>query len=137
MRGRAYEQLNRDEEAVAAFLTPLSYSEESRALLLDLQATAARGGLKGLLERHVQNLLEMREVPTYSVASAYVRLGYHDRALAWLEKLYDERGGLIRALRVHPEWDPLRTDPRFQDLLRRARIAPTVMPALTQNGAPG
>jgi hypothetical protein len=47
-------------------------------------------------------------------------LGDHDRALAWLEKLYLERGAGMRTLRVYPEWDPLRGEPRFQDLQRRA-----------------
>jgi hypothetical protein len=53
-----------------------------------------------------------------------VRLGDHDRALAWLDRLFAERGGSIRSLKVHPQWDPLRADPRFQDLLRRAQFAP-------------
>ena len=128
VRGRAYEQLGQDEQAVAAYLAPLSYSEESRAV----QATAARGGLEGFWERRLQSLLERPEVPTYAVASAYMRLGDHDRALAWLEKLYAERGGWIRGLRVHPEWDPLRADPRFQDLLRRARLLPAVAPVPSQ-----
>jgi hypothetical protein len=47
-------------------------------------------------------------------------LGDHDRALAWLEKLYEQRGAGMRTLKVNEEWDPLRGDPRFQDLQRRA-----------------
>ena len=47
-------------------------------------------------------------------------LADHDHALAWLEKLYEERGSGMRMLKVFAEWDPLRGDPRFQDLQRRA-----------------
>ena len=64
------------------------------------------------------------EVRSYSVASAYMALGDHDRALAWLDKLYTGRGAWVRGLKVQPQWDPLRADPRFQDLLRRANITP-------------
>jgi hypothetical protein len=59
-------------------------------------------------------------------------LGDHDHALAWLERLYAARGARIRALKTHPTWDPLRADPRFQDLLRRANIAPMRLPVSSQ-----
>jgi hypothetical protein len=55
-------------------------------------------------------------------ALAYLRLGDHDRALAWLEKLYEQRAPWIRTLKVEPLWDPLRADPRFQSLMRRANL---------------
>jgi hypothetical protein len=47
----------------------------------------------------------------------YAALGDKDQAMRWLEKGYEERfnpGVLLR-----PGFDPLRSDPRFQDLLRR------------------
>jgi hypothetical protein len=66
-----------------------------------------------------QFTLEKPDAGTGSVARAYLKAGDHDRALAWLDKVYEERSVLMRFLNM-PEWDPLRTDPRFQDLLRRA-----------------
>jgi hypothetical protein len=47
----------------------------------------------------------------------YVSLGDSGQAMSWLERSYEERfnpGALLR-----PGFDPLRPDPRFQDLLRR------------------
>ena len=59
--------------------------------------------------------------PAYSrateIAMVYAALGDKDQAMRWLEKGYEERfnpGVLLR-----PGFDPLRSDPRFQDLLRR------------------
>jgi eukaryotic-like serine/threonine-protein kinase len=53
-------------------------------------------------------------------AIIYVGLGEKDQAFAWLEKAYDERDhSLLSTLKVDPLWDPLRSDPRFADLLRR------------------
>ena len=131
--GAAYEQLGRPEQAVEAFLTPLTYSDKQGPLVADLRAAAQRGGLKAFWARRLQALQEEPELRTFSIASTYMRLGDHDRALAWLEKLYAERGGRIRGLKSYPEWDPLRADPRFQDLLRRARLAPPAQPLLSSN----
>lgn len=53
-------------------------------------------------------------------AIIYLGLGEKDQAFAWLEKAYDERDhSLLSTLKVDPLWDPLRSDPRFADLLRR------------------
>lgn len=47
----------------------------------------------------------------------YVALGDTDQAIAWLKKGYEERFNPRVLLR--PGFDPLRSDPRFEDLLRR------------------
>lgn len=53
------------------------------------------------------------------IAHVYALSGEKDRALDWLEKAYQEGASLLVYLRVEPLYDPLRDDPRFQDLLRR------------------
>ncbi len=122
--GRAYEQLNRPQDAVDAYITPLTFSEQNREMVAALRTAAARRGIRGFWETRLQYLLQEPEVRAYSVASAYVALGDHDRALAWLEKHDAEGGAWIRGLKVQPHWDPMRADPRFRDLLRRAGITP-------------
>ena len=131
--GRAYEQLDRPREAVEAYVTPLTFSEKNRETVAALRAAAARGGITGYWERRLEYLLEAPEGRAYSIATAYVRLGDYDRALASLEKLFAERGAWIRGLKVQPQWDPLRADPRFQDLLRRASIAADRLPLLSRD----
>jgi hypothetical protein len=54
------------------------------------------------------------------VALIYVGLDQKDQAMAWLEKAYAERFSPLVLMR--PCFDPLRSDPRFQDLLRRVGI---------------
>jgi hypothetical protein len=44
--------------------------------------------------------------------------------MKWLEKAYAERESCMAWLKVDPRFDPLRSDPRFQALLRRMRLAP-------------
>ena len=58
-------------------------------------------------------------VSAYSFAVIYLGLGEKDQAFAWLEKAYEERSFLLPYLKVDPIWDPLRSDPRFADLVRR------------------
>jgi TolB-like protein/DNA-binding winged helix-turn-helix (wHTH) protein/Tfp pilus assembly protein PilF len=53
------------------------------------------------------------------IAEVYVGLGDKDEAMRWLEQGYKERDLWLALLKVWPRFDPLRSDPRFQDLLRR------------------
>ena len=121
--GQAYGQLGRPEQAVEAYLTPLTFSEQNREMVDALRSAARREGLKGFWKQRLQYLLDQPHVPVASVAAAYVQAGDHDNAMVWLERLHGERGAWIRGLKVQPMWDPLRGDPRFQDLLRRAKLA--------------
>ena len=46
------------------------------------------------------------------------------QAFLWLEKAYDERTNSLAYLKVDATWDPLRSDPRFADLVRRIGLPP-------------
>jgi TolB-like protein/Tfp pilus assembly protein PilF len=58
------------------------------------------------------------------VALVYAGLEDKDQAFTWLEKAYEERFNRLAYLKVEALWDPLRSDPRFTDLLRRVGIPP-------------
>jgi hypothetical protein len=49
----------------------------------------------------------------------YVGLGDKDRAFEWFEKAYQEKTEELLMLKVEPQLDPVRSDPRFRDLVRR------------------
>ena len=49
-------------------------------------------------------------------------LGENDQALEWLETAYEDRPEGMVWLKPDPIFDPLRSDPRFQDLLRRMNL---------------
>ena len=53
------------------------------------------------------------------LAMLYTKLGEHDRAMEYLERAYAKRSGDLLYASVEPHFDPLRSDPRFQALLRR------------------
>jgi eukaryotic-like serine/threonine-protein kinase len=63
-------------------------------------------------------------VSAASVAIAYVGLGDNNAAMQWLEKAYAERSQALTFLKMDPVYDPLRSDPRFADLLRRVGLTP-------------
>ena len=63
-------------------------------------------------------------VPAFFVALVYAGLEVKDQAFTWLEKAYEERFNRLAYLKVEALWDPLRSDPRFADLLRRVGIPP-------------
>jgi hypothetical protein len=46
-----------------------------------------------------------------------------DEAFVWLQKAYSEHSNAVTTLKVDPIYDPLRSDPRFQDLMGRVGLA--------------
>jgi serine/threonine protein kinase/Flp pilus assembly protein TadD len=64
-----------------------------------------------------------RYLPASYIARVYVGLGDKEKAFAWLEKAYAARDSQLEFLGVEQFYDPLRSDPRFADLLRRVNLA--------------
>ena len=58
-----------------------------------------------------------------SVALLYANAGEKEAALDWLERAYQQHGTLLEYIRISPEFEALRPDPRYQDLLRRLNLA--------------
>jgi serine/threonine-protein kinase len=71
----------------------------------------------------LERLAKVRYVPTACFAVIHVGLGETERALEWLEEGCGRRESQLTAIRVHPVYDPLRGEPRFQALLKRLRLA--------------
>ena len=67
----------------------------------------------------LQGHIRQNGIGTYEVALIYAGLGEKDLAFEWLEKAYAVRDRGLTFLKVDPCLDPLRSDPRFQELLRR------------------
>jgi TolB-like protein/DNA-binding winged helix-turn-helix (wHTH) protein/Tfp pilus assembly protein PilF len=61
-------------------------------------------------------------VDPINVAWAYLGIGDKDQAFIWFEKAYAQHSTELASLKVAPACDPLRSDPRFQELLRRLRL---------------
>src|SRR5208282_4362079 len=54
---------------------------------------------------------------------ALIAVGDRDEAFAWFEKAYADHSNVLTSLKVNPGFDGLRSDPRFQNLMRRVRLA--------------
>ena len=71
-----------------------------------------------------QRLAKQRYVSPYNFAIIYTGLGDKDRAFEWLTKCVEQRTLIIFHLKSRPLFDPLRSDPRYRDLLRRMNLEP-------------
>jgi TolB-like protein/DNA-binding winged helix-turn-helix (wHTH) protein/Flp pilus assembly protein TadD len=117
---QAYLQKHMYDEAIAELQEAVDLSGGSPTCIANLARAYAASGRR---DRAVKllNDLKNRSNRSYSDASEiaviYAALGDNDQAMNWLEKGYEERfnpGVLLR-----PGFDPLRSDPRFKDLVRR------------------
>ncbi|MGH9737682.1 MAG: tetratricopeptide repeat protein [Candidatus Acidiferrales bacterium] len=61
-------------------------------------------------------------VPAAAFVNAYLGLGDNDEAFFWLEQAYKEQSNMLQFVKVHPYFDPIRSDPRFADLVRRVGL---------------
>ena len=79
---------------------------EARAIVPELEEYARKNG-----------------IGTYEIALVYAGLGEKDKAFEWLEKAYLARDKGLTFLKADPCLDPLRSDPRFRDLLGRVGLS--------------
>lgn len=119
---RVYNARGMYDEAIAAY--EKRRGRERAEVSQDVAYAYARSGRRAEAERIIQNLLQRADRPSgsYSIAIAYAGLGDHERAFEWLERAYEKRDNAMIHLKVDPEWDTLRDDPRFADLLKRMRL---------------
>ena len=120
--GWVYREKGMYEEAIAEFREALKQNPRDAATLGHLGNAYARAGrVREAREclRQLKQRSDVETVETYSIAIIHAGLGEKDQAFEWLEKAYEERELGVSFLKVDPTLDPLRSDPRFQDLLRR------------------
>jgi TolB-like protein/DNA-binding winged helix-turn-helix (wHTH) protein/Tfp pilus assembly protein PilF len=72
----------------------------------------------------LEKAAQHRPLDSLSFAIAHIGMGNNDQAMVWLERAYAEHSSSLSAIKVDPTYDPVRSDPRFQDLVRRIGLAP-------------
>jgi Flp pilus assembly protein TadD len=75
------------------------------------------------LLKKLQQLKGKREMDPAAILFAHIGMGDREQSFAWLENAYSQHSSGLTTLKVEPIYDPLRGDPRFQELLRRVRLA--------------
>jgi TolB-like protein/Tfp pilus assembly protein PilF len=102
--------------------------EQDPARRSELSAALASGGARGYWKRKLEILLRNRKPDARGgfapIARCYMHLGMREDALRTLEKGYDRRDSrLMLWLPAFEEFDPLRSDPRFQKILHGVGIS--------------
>ena len=122
--GQAYLQKQMGDEAITELQKAVQLSADSPTCMANLARAYAASGKKREAAKLLSDL-KKHSSPGYSHASeiavVYAALGDKNQAMTWLEKGYEERfnpGVLLR-----PGFDPLRSDPRFQELLHRIGLS--------------
>jgi tetratricopeptide (TPR) repeat protein len=121
---QAYLQKHMNDEAVAELQKAVQLSGDSPTCVANLARAYVASGNRSEAERLLSDL-KKRSSHGYSHASEiaviYAALGDKNQAMSWVEKGYEERfnpGVLLR-----PGFDPLRSEPRFQELVRRMGLS--------------
>jgi tetratricopeptide (TPR) repeat protein len=118
--GQALEQKHRLDEAISEFQKAIEISGHSAVLDSSLAHAYAISGHREEAAR-IANDLELQNDKNPSaeanIALIYVGLDDKDQAMMWLNKAYHAR--FNPSILVRPAFDPVRSDPRFKDLLRR------------------
>ena len=125
MLGLASEQLGRFEDAVEHLQKPLELARRSLLIEAELGRAFALWGKEAEARQTLYGLERAREeryVPAYSLAQIYAGLNDRERTLLWLERASEERSARMVFMNVDPAFDALQSDPKFQDLLRRAKL---------------
>lgn len=123
--GRAYLQKGMSREAVEQIEQAMRLAPDNPAMR---GALAHVYGATGQLEKARALLAELlgmaktQYVPFTTIAVAYIGLGENSEALDWLEKACEGRDDGLLLLQVHPIYDPLRSDNRFENILRRMNL---------------
>ena len=123
--GSSYVQKSMYKEALAEFEKALVIAPGNTDALAGLGYTYAVAARRAEAEKVLDQLNELSKqkyVPAWPRAIIYGGLGQKDKAFEWLEKAYEERS--IYSIKADPAYDPLRSDPRFADLLRRMNLQP-------------
>jgi serine/threonine protein kinase/Tfp pilus assembly protein PilF len=122
--GETYQEMGNYPEALAELRKAQGPTQEASAAIgrvyaISGQTAEAQRVLADLLLRAKSGYL-----PGAHIAGVYASLGDKNKAFEWLEEAYATRDSQLEFLGVQPFYDPLRSDPRFADLLRRIHLAP-------------
>ncbi len=121
-----YEAKGLYKEAAAAYQKYLTLGGASQDEVAGF-AEAAASGAESYWRRKLgywKERAKQEYVQSWLFAKIYAALDEKDQAFEWLDRAYEARESSLGTLKVHPQFDPLRDDPRFQDLLRRMNLEP-------------
>ena len=120
--GWAYANQGRYQDGIEEIQKSLTLDGMDASLSPDLAYIDALTGKKQEAQDILARLLALsKQVPVASgyIALVYIGLGNREQALNWLEKAYDQHSTLMQWLKTDPRFDSIRSEPRFQELMRK------------------
>ena len=127
-RGVAYLKKSMYKEGMGEFEKGVAISPVDTLALTGLGYGYAVTGRRPEAQRVLDKLTELSKQKYVSAvwrAKIYAGLREKDKAFEWLEKAYEDRSIVsVGYIKTNPMFDPLRSDPRFADLLRRTNLQP-------------
>lgn len=127
-RGRTYEQIGKYDLAMETFEKWRAFGGNFQEAMGELGNTFAVSGneiealkiLDELIDLHSQNNLSSNSM--FAIAAIYASLKDHDSAIEWLNHALKEHSIRLIYLKVSPQFESLREDPRFQDVLKTLNL---------------
>jgi hypothetical protein len=110
------------DEAVAANQKRMVVAGEDKQKIEALEQAYKKGGWKGYLQKILEfdkEEFNQGKGSAGSIAGNYALLGEYEEAFKWLERSYENREDAMAWLKVSAVYNPMRSDPLFQDLIRR------------------
>ncbi len=123
--GFAYEQQGRYADAIGEFEKASELTGGHPGALAGLGHAHALAGNRTEAQKYLARLEKdagRRYVSPYFIALVYVGLGDTDEAFRWLDTACEHRSDWLVHLKIEPALDPLRSDPRFDKLVRRVGL---------------
>jgi TolB-like protein/Tfp pilus assembly protein PilF/predicted Ser/Thr protein kinase len=121
----AYLEVAMFEEATVLMQRAADGTHGSKLMLQGLAMALATGGKRDealTIQKQLRERTDSQYFSPFYAAATYASMKETDRAIECLEQGYSERDGAMMYLNVFPRLDSLRSDPRFQSLLRRMKL---------------
>jgi len=137
IQGKVFEQEHEFRKALDSFQNAVALSDSSpKMLMLSTHATAL-SGKKDVAKAAITRFLASKHgyFAGTDLAAVYCAMGQNDDAMKWFAKGYQNREEEMTQLAVDPLFDGCRSDPRFQEFLRRLNLGPYPVPAALGAGS--
>ena len=122
---RAYQAKGMYDEAIEEYVKSNALGIKAPMSTAEVKQLYSRAGWPGVLQEGLREVLEMSKTEPFSpfvIAGFYAKLGQKDEAIEWLEKAYEQRDFRLMMISVSFDFDAMRSDPRFKEIVKRVGL---------------
>jgi serine/threonine protein kinase/Tfp pilus assembly protein PilF len=124
--GLCYIQQGKTQEGIYEIQRGIALMDRNPGLMATLAYAYGIAGQRNEAQKILQKLMDESKrqfISPYNFALVHIGLGDCDEAFAALDRAFEGREDALVSLKVNPRFDPLRSDPRFQSLLKRIGLS--------------